>query len=123
MKNHNLLSLILVIVSSAACEAHENVSRGLLEEEHSCFIAQREDKIYINPEAIIIHENKIYLNVDNNPITVSSIFSDDEGIYISKKKEEEKKTWTCPTCGYENPYTSPICQNIGAHRFYEPDNR
>ncbi len=127
MKTHSFSSLILGIMSIfCTCDAHENFSHCFSEKEHNCFIAQTEDKIYINPEAIIIYENKIYLNITNNPVPVSSLFSDDKGIYISKKKgkdEEEKKTWTCPTCSWENPYTSPICQNTAYHRLYEPEYR
>lgn len=92
----------------------------------NCFIAQNGDKIYINPEAVVLYESKIYLNVDNNPILVSALFSDAGGLYISKKKEEKEKkegTWTCPTCGWTNPLTSPICEKSGQHFIYESNRR
>jgi hypothetical protein len=71
MKTHSLSSLILGMMSLfCTCNAHEEISHYFSEKDHNCFIAQTEDKIYINPEAIIIYENKIYLNINNNPSPV-----------------------------------------------------
>ncbi len=73
-------------------------------------------------EAIGIYNNGIYLNVDNNTMPVSGLFSDDEGIYISKGKEE-KRGWICPVCNYENPPEARLCGNYRNHKYYQPDNR
>ena len=119
--SHFLFFVFLTSFSLSSMDSHANVHQCLSEHKFNSFIAQKGDKIYINPETIVLYENKIYLNVDNNPIPISALFSDSHGIYISKKREAKENTWVCPTCGWVNPSTSPVCQNTANHRLYEPD--
>ena len=85
--------------------------------EYDCFIAQVDDKIYLNPERIIIAENHFFINVENNAMPVSALYTDANGIYLSVKKESEKG-WTCPVCGYYNPPERYICENVRNHRLF-----
>ncbi len=117
-----LFFVFLGIFSSFNLNAHENGCNCLSETENSTFLGQIEDKIYVNPQAIIIYENQFYLNVSNNLMPVSGFFSDPAGIYMSVKKESEKG-WTCPICGYYNPPEAMICINSNKHWIYEPEYR
>ncbi len=88
-----------------------------------CFIAQVDDNIYLNPEKIIIANNAFYINVENNTIPISTLYSDSNGIYLNvrrekereKERERERKSWTCPICGAENAPNEFPCWNSIRH--------
>jgi hypothetical protein len=120
---HLFLFVCLVgILSSFDVSSHEKGCDCLSMKEYSCFIGQTEDRIYIDPEAINMIDHQFYLNVDNNLMPISGLFSDADGIYISRKRESEKG-WTCPICFAYNPPGRLVCINVASHWLYEPENR
>lgn len=46
--------------------------------------ADEEDRIYIDPQSVVISEKGIAIQINNDLIPVPGIFSDEEGLYVSK---------------------------------------
>jgi len=74
-----------------------------------------QDKIYILPSDTYVTDEGIFVNFEDVLLSVESLFSDKEGVYIladSLTPEARKwRTWTCPYCGYENSFLDSRCQN------------
>jgi hypothetical protein len=117
-----LLVFFVTILSSFHLTAHEKGCDCLSAGDYSCFVSQDGDKIYLDPQAIIIIDNHFYLNVDNSPMAVSVLFSDSAGIYLSRNKESERG-WTCPICGHRNPPNTFPCELSYLHFIHQPENR
>ncbi len=124
MKKHHFSLLILIVGMLSSVNSH-TIEHNFLGEQHNCFLSQIDDKIYLDPRAIIIQNNSVYLNMGGKELLpVSGLFSDANGIYISKKRESEKRgEWECPVCGHVNSGNSPICEKVAFHFVYEPENR
>jgi hypothetical protein len=65
----------------------------------SCFasVQNHEAKFYISEDSIFIKSNTIYVNIEGNITTVSSIASDENGLYISSP---DLKWGYCQKCGF-----------------------
>lgn len=79
-------------------------------------------KKYVQSEDIIISESKIYLQVEENDIeTLSSLYSDKEGLYILAHDSADQAMYTFrePAAGYEcikghiNPRYRKTCKECG----------
>lgn len=114
--------VVIFIAAANFLHASEDEYTVFATDTQNCFIAQAGDKLYVNSKAIIITSDHFYLNVGDHLMSVSGLFADERGIFLSKNRESEK-TWTCPVCGFENSYNSPICSNLRNHFKYEPEHR
>ena len=74
---HFIFTIFLLgIVFNGNLNAHESEYADISINENNCFISHKRDKIYVNPQAIIIKDNNLYLNVDNKLMMISGLFSD-----------------------------------------------
>jgi hypothetical protein len=65
-------------------------------------------KLYVDSEKIIISNNQLFLNLDNQLISLHSVFSDAHGVYL--KAPIADSWWTC-ICGWEYSDEETRCQN------------
>lgn len=70
------------------------------------------DRIYINPESIILMDKKIYIIDRNRPIAINHLHNDANGYYIcSEMCTDGWVGWKCCNCQYKNGSSFKTCQN------------
>ncbi len=79
----------------------------------------KEDKIYIQPENIQILPNQIAVQIDEEILTPSALFSDTQGIYVLSSERRRRQGrcpdgyWECSECTGCTPWISPDCDWCG----------
>lgn len=78
-----------------------------------------ERKFYVEPEAIFITQEGLFLNINGELFHISCIASDEIGIYIPYLGYEpwHDDDWLCPSFGHWNPSYDNRCVN---HRCRKP---
>jgi hypothetical protein len=72
-------------------------------------------KLYLNPSNIFFQENKIFILHENGVYKVTSIHSDNDGLYVD---DCFPMPFVCQRCGLRNPGTNFACERCG---FPRPD--
>jgi hypothetical protein len=70
------------------------------------------ERICVQPDQILFHQNSIFVHIDNQWIETESIHADARGIYITDDIRDIFH-WICPKCGYQNGLFDKRCQNCG----------
>lgn len=81
---------------------------ALSEADYAAIITPR--KFYVKPSEIILHENKIFILVDEKIIEVDCIMTDNIGYYCLFGVQGYPDSWDCPKCGTHN--TNKKCCSI-----------
>lgn len=70
-----------------------------------------EGKFYIFPGTVYVAPGGIFLNIENELVKISSVFSDIHGVYVTiEELRSVGKTWICDICYFENPIYLKYCQ-------------
>lgn len=79
-------------------------------------------KVYLQSQDVHILPEGIYISLNEEMIAVSTLFSDEEGIYIVPEimaggfgEKYGLTWWVCPVCGYTNGFFDKMCKNISNH--------
>lgn len=70
-----------------------------------------QEKIYLNPENILIGQKCFYAVFDYCMFPLIEIKTDNEGIFIMRNHYQPNGTWQCPNCGYTNTWFDSSCSN------------
>jgi len=83
----------------------------------SCIGRVIEGKYYIYPGTVYIAPNGIFLNIDNDLVAISSVFSDKNGVYVTMEElKSVGRTWICDVCYFDNPSYLQYCDRCGSPR-------
>lgn len=67
-----------------------------------------DEKLYLPAESLLTDAGKLYVKIEDQLYQVSSVFSDDLGIYVAKASFEERIVAVCPN-GHPNPPWNLTC--------------
>lgn len=115
LQKRQSLIIFLGILLLAIC------SRGLCQSDYvnntSCIGRVIEGKYYIYPGTVYVAPDGIFLNIDNDLVEISSVFSDKNGVYVTiEELRSAGRTWMCDVCYLDNPSYLQYCQNCGSPR-------
>lgn len=84
-----------------------------------------EDKLYVNPEDVVIDQNGIFVNYEGNVISANNLTYDEKGIYLlfsDIAKLNELKAWICQNCFHPNmPWREECYKCRGPRTKYDKD--
>ena len=74
-----------------------------------------EEKIYVQPDHVVLHENQIWADVGRGWFHARNLSTDATGFYVSgvysDPEDVSPGTWLCGYCGRINPIWKKKCQN------------
>lgn len=95
-------ALFLMFLQSASAECTSCNAR----EESLAFLTQ---KTYLTLDQITFHDSKIYVQLGEDVLVVSAIYSDAGGFFIKKNNICAVWEWKCGRCGLCVDGEQPIC--------------
>jgi len=84
------------------CQMHMN---------DSCMPNERIEKIYLNPEDVIVEQECLYVVIEDHMIPATQINADEHGVFFTVDCYQPMGTWMCPRCGYTNTWFDSSCNN------------
>lgn len=96
-----LICLVILVCQSNRVDASQDID-------------QENRKIYLAPQDICINEEGIFIALQGDLVNVTTLFSDESGIYVldsSAPHIRNWRTWKCRHCGWVNSFLDNRCQN------------
>jgi hypothetical protein len=91
----------------------------LFQHAQSTIVRIEEEKFFLNPEKVCIHEGKIYLEADHGEIiSLPAIYSDGSGLFLKTgHRVQQQPIWICRKCTLAHYYSPQECERCGGTSF------